>query len=94
MPHPNCTRNPWPLVTRAAIAAEKPEKLRIAYITISGSMAAVWTAAASGNSRKKRSKSSLFIFKLSLQSPRPWPGIDAVEIPAPGIVPVVLPGGI
>ena len=39
--------------TRAAMAAEKPEKLRIAYITISGSMAALWMAAATGEFQKE-----------------------------------------
>ena len=75
------------------IAAEKPEKLRIAYITISGSMAACGWQQPLGISRMKGSTSNSSISKLTLQSRRLAGEVDAVEISAPGIVPVVLAGG-
>lgn len=82
------------VVTRAAVAAEKPEKLRIAYITISGSMAAVWTAAASGEFQKEGLEVELVYVQANAAIAAVLAGeVDAVEISAPGIVPVVLAGG-
>jgi NitT/TauT family transport system substrate-binding protein len=82
------------VVTRAAVAAEKPEKLRIAYITISGSMAAVWTAAASGEFQKEGLEAELVYIQANAAIAAVLAGeVDAVEISAPGIVPVVLAGG-
>ena len=82
------------VVTRAAVAAEKPEKLRIAYITISGSMAAVWTAAASGEFQKEGLEVELVYIQANAAIAAVLAGeVDAVEISAPGIVPVVLAGG-
>ena len=81
-------------VTRAAIAAEKLEKLRVAYITISGSMAAVWTAAASGEFQKEALDVELVYIQANAAIAAVLAGeVDAVEISAPGIVPVVLAGG-
>jgi NitT/TauT family transport system substrate-binding protein len=82
------------VLTRAAVAAEKPEKLRIAYITISGSMAAVWTAAASGEFQKEGLEVELVYIQANAAIAAVLAGeVDAVEISAPGIVPVVLAGG-
>jgi NitT/TauT family transport system substrate-binding protein len=81
-------------VTRAAVAAEKPEKLRIAYITISGSMAAVWTAAASGEFQREGLEVELVYIQANAAISAVLAGeVDAVQISAPGIVPVVLAGG-
>ena len=81
-------------VTRAAVAAEKPEKLRIAYITISGSMAAVWTAAASGEFQREGLEVELVYIQANAAIAAVLAGeVDAVQISAPGIVPVVLAGG-
>lgn len=80
--------------TRAAMAAEKPEKLRIAYITISGSMAALWMAAATGEFQKEALAIELVYIQANAAIAAVLAGeVDAVEISAPGIVPVVLAGG-
>jgi ABC-type nitrate/sulfonate/bicarbonate transport system substrate-binding protein len=81
-------------VTRAAFAAERPEKLRVAYITISGSMAAVWTTAAAGEFQKEALEVELVYIQANAAIAAVLAGeVDAVEISAPGIVPVVLAGG-
>jgi NitT/TauT family transport system substrate-binding protein len=80
--------------TPAGVAAEKPEKLRIAYITISGSMAALWTAAASAAFQKEGLDIELVYIQANAAISAALAGeVDAVEISAPGIVPVVLAGG-
>ena len=82
------------LFVRAAFAAEKPEKLRIAYITISGSMAALWSAAAAGEFQKEALDVELVYIQANAAIAAVLAGeVDAVEISAPGIVPVVLAGG-
>ena len=78
----------------AAFAAEKPEKIRVAYITISGSMAAVWTTAASGEFQKEALEVELVYIQANAAIAAVLAGeVDAVQISAPGIVPVVLAGG-
>ena len=75
-------------------AADKPDKLRIAYITISGSMAALWTAAAAAAFQKEALDVELVYIQPNAAIAALLAGeIDAVEISAPGIVPVVLAGG-
>jgi ABC-type nitrate/sulfonate/bicarbonate transport system substrate-binding protein len=77
-------------ITPTAVAAERPEKLRIAYITISGSMAALWTAAASGAFQKEALDVELVYIQANAAISAVLAGeVDAVEISAPGIVPVV-----
>ena len=75
-------------------AADKPDKLRIAYITISGSMAALWTAAAAATFQKEALEVELVYIQANAAMAAVLAGeVDAVEISAPGIVPVVLAGG-
>lgn len=77
-----------------AIAADKPDKLRIAYITTSGSMATLWMAATSSAFQSERLDVELVYIQASAAIAAVLAGeVDAVEISAPGIVPVVLAGG-
>ena len=77
-----------------AIAADKPDKLRIAYITTSGSMATLWMAAASSAFQNEGLDVELVYIGASAAMATILAGeVDAVEISAPGIVPVVLAGG-
>ena len=77
-----------------AITAEKPDRLRIAYITTSGSMATLWMAAASSAFRSEGLDVELVYIQASAAIAAVLAGeVDAVEISAPGIVPVVLAGG-
>jgi len=77
-----------------AIAAEKPDRLRIAYITTSGSMATLWMAAASSAFQSEGLDVELVYIQASAAIAAVLAGeVDAVEISAPGIVPVVLAGG-
>src|SRR4249920_50161 len=77
-----------------AIAADKPDKLRIAYITTSGSMATLWMAAASSAFQSEGLDVELVYIQASAAIAAVLAGeVDAVEISAPGIVPVVLAGG-
>ena len=77
-----------------AIAADKPDKLRIAYITTSGSMATLWMAAASSAFQNEGLDVELVYIGASAAMAAILAGeVDAVEISAPGIVPVVLAGG-
>ena len=76
------------------IAADKPDKLRIAYITTSGSMATLWMAAASSAFQNEGLDVELVYIGASAAMAAILAGeVDAVEISAPGIVPVVLAGG-
>jgi NitT/TauT family transport system substrate-binding protein len=77
-----------------AIAADKPDKLRIAYITTSGSMATLWMAAAASAFQNEGLDVELVYIQASAAIAAVLAGeVDAVEISAPGIVPVVLAGG-
>jgi sulfonate transport system substrate-binding protein len=77
-----------------AIAADKPDRLRIAYITTSGSMATLWMAAASSAFHSEGLDVELVYIQASAAIAAVLAGeVDAVEISAPGIVPVVLAGG-
>jgi NitT/TauT family transport system substrate-binding protein len=82
------------LAAAPAIAADKPDKLRIAYITTSGSMATLWMAAASSAFQNEGLDVELVYIQASAAIAAVLAGeVDAVEISAPGIVPVVLAGG-
>jgi ABC-type nitrate/sulfonate/bicarbonate transport system substrate-binding protein len=77
-----------------AIAVDKPDKLRIAYITTSGSMATLWVAAAASAFQNEGLDVELVYIQASAAIAAVLAGeVDAVEISAPGIVPVVLAGG-
>ncbi|MPZ76589.1 MAG: hypothetical protein GEU77_08690 [Deltaproteobacteria bacterium] len=85
------------LILRAATpgaAAEKADKLRIAYVAPIGAMASIWMAAASSAFQKEGLDVELVYIQSSAAIAAIVAGeIDAVEISAPGIVPVVLAGG-
>jgi len=77
-----------------AIAADKLDKLRIAYVSPIGAMAPIWMAAASSAFHTERLDVELVFIQASAAIAAIVAGeVDAVQISAPGIVPVVLAGG-
>ena len=86
-----------PFTLRAAIpavAADKLDKLRIAYVSPIGAMAPIWMAAASSAFHNETLDVELVLIQASAAIAAIVAGeVDAVQISAPGIVPVVLAGG-
>jgi len=77
-----------------AVAAEKPAKLRVAYVSPIGGMAPVWMAAASSAFQTEGLDVELVYIQSSSSMAALVAGeVDAVQISAPAIVPVVLAGG-
>src|SRR5213594_2479710 len=82
-------RAPAPIV-----AAEKPAKLRTAYVSPIGAMAPVWMAAASSAFQTEGVEVELVYIQSNAAIAALVGGdVDAVQISAPAIVPVVLAGG-
>src|SRR2546430_3117049 len=76
------------------VAAEKPAKLRTAYVSPIGAMAPVWMAAASSAFQTEGVDVELVYIQSSAAIAALVAGeVDAVQISAPAIVPVVLAGG-
>jgi len=76
------------------VAAEKPAKLRTAYVSPIGAMAPVWMAAASSAFQTEGLDVELVYIQSSAAVAALIAGeVDAVQISAPAIVPVVLAGG-
>src|SRR2546426_3696454 len=77
-----------------AVAAEKPAKLRTAYVSPIGAMAPVWMAAASSAFQSEGLDVELVYIQSSAAIAALVAGeVDAVQISAPAIVPVVVAGG-
>src|SRR4030095_3879387 len=77
-----------------AIAAEKPAKLRTAYVSPIGAMAPVWMAAASSTFQSEGIDLELVYIQSNAAIAALLAGeVDAVQISAPAIIPVVLAGG-
>jgi ABC-type nitrate/sulfonate/bicarbonate transport system substrate-binding protein len=77
-----------------AIAADKLDKLRIAYVSPIGAMAPIWMAASSSAFHTEGLDVELVFIQASAAIAAIVAGeVDAVQISAPGIVPVVLAGG-
>ena len=77
-----------------ALAADKLDKLRIAYVSPIGAMAPIWMAAASSAFHTEGLDVELVMIQASAAIAAILAGeVDAVQISAPGIVPVVLAGG-
>src|SRR2546428_1304311 len=77
-----------------AVAAEKPAKLRTAYVSPIGAMAPVWMAAASSAFQTEGVEVELVYIQSNAAIAALVAGeVDAVQISAPAIVPVVLAGG-
>src|SRR2546429_8224691 len=77
-----------------AVAAEKPAKLRTAYVSPIGAMAPVWMAAASSAFQTEGVDVELVYIQSTAAIAALVAGeVDAVQISAPAIVPVVLAGG-
>jgi ABC-type nitrate/sulfonate/bicarbonate transport system substrate-binding protein len=77
-----------------AVAAEKPVKLRIAYVSPTGGMAPVWMAAASSAFQTEGLDVELVYIQSVSAIPALVAGeVDTVQISAPPVVPVVLAGG-
>src|SRR5215208_7145045 len=77
-----------------AVAAERPTKLRTAYVSPIGAMAPVWMAAASSAFQSEGLDIELVYIQSSAAIAALVAGeVDAVQISAPAIVPVVLAGG-
>ena len=77
-----------------AAAADKLDKLRIAYVSPIGAMAPIWMAAASSAFHAEGLDVELVLIQASAAIAAIVAGeVDAVQISAPGIVPVVLAGG-
>ena len=77
-----------------ALAADKPDKLRIAYVSPIGAMAPMWMAGASSAFQTEGLDVELVYIQASAAIAAIVAGeVDAVEISAPGIIPVVLAGG-
>ena len=77
-----------------AAAADKLDKLRIAYVSPIGAMAPIWMAAASSAFHTEGLDVELVFIQASAAIAAIVAGeVDAVQISAPGIVPVVLAGG-
>ena len=76
------------------VAAEKPAKLRTAYVSPIGAMAPVWMAAASSAFQTEGVDVELVYIQSNAAIAALVAGeVDAVQISAPAIVPVVLAGG-
>ena len=76
------------------LAAEKPIKLRAAYVSPIGAMAPLWMAAASSAFQTEGLDVELVYIQSSSAMAALIAGeVDAVQISAPAIVPVVLAGG-
>src|SRR2546421_11108361 len=74
-----------------AIAVDKPDKLRIAYITTSGSMATLWVAAASSAFQNEGLDVELVYIQASAAIAAVFGGeVGAVESFAPRIVSLAL----
>ena len=84
-------------ILRAAapvLAAEKPTKLRTAYVSPIGAMAPVWMAAASSAFQTEGLDLELVYIQSSSAIAALVAGeVDAVQISAPAIVPAVVAGG-
>jgi ABC-type nitrate/sulfonate/bicarbonate transport system substrate-binding protein len=77
-----------------ALSADKPDKLRIAYVSPIGAMAPLWMAAAASGFQNERLDVELVYIQASAAIAAIVAAeVDAVQISAPGIVPVVLAGG-
>jgi len=77
-----------------AIAAEKPAKLRTVYVSPIGAMAPVWMAAASSAFQGEGIDVELVYIQSSAAIAALLAGeVDAVQISAPAIIPVVLAAG-
>src|SRR5262245_38452370 len=77
-----------------AVAAERPAKLRTAYVSPIGAMAPVWMAAASSAFQSEGLDVELVYIQSNAAIAALLAGeVDAVQISAPAIVPVVLAGG-
>jgi ABC-type nitrate/sulfonate/bicarbonate transport system substrate-binding protein len=77
-----------------ALAADKLDKLRIAYVSPVGAMAPIWMAAASSAFHTEGLDVELVMIQASAAIAAIVAGeVDAVQISAPAIVPVVLAGG-
>ncbi len=77
-----------------AVAADKLDKLRIAYVSPIGAMAPIWMATASSAFHNEALDVELVLIQASAAIAAIVAGeVDAVQISAPGIVPVVLAGG-
>src|SRR4029434_6677925 len=77
-----------------AIAAEKPAKVRTAYVSPIGAMAPVWMAAASSAFQSEGIDVELvYIHSTAAMAALLAGEVDAVQISAPAIIPVVLAGG-
>ena len=78
----------------SVVAAEKPAKLRTAYVSPIGAMAPVWMAAASSAFQTEGIDVELVYIQSNAAIAALVAGeVDAVQISAPAIVPVVLAGG-
>jgi ABC-type nitrate/sulfonate/bicarbonate transport system substrate-binding protein len=77
-----------------AVAAERPAKLRTAYVSPIGAMAPLWMAAASSAFQSEGLDVELVYIQSNAAIAALIAGeVDAVQISAPAIVPVVLAGG-
>jgi len=77
-----------------AVAAEKSAKLRVAYVSPIGAMAPVWMAAASSAFQSQGLDVEIVYIQSNASIAALVAGeVDAVQISAPAIVPVVLAGG-
>src|SRR6476619_5449514 len=80
--------------TPCSFTAERAAKLRVAYVSPIGAMAPVWVAAASSAFQTEGLDVELVYIQSSSAIAALVAGeIDAVQISAPAIVPVVLAGG-
>ena len=80
--------------TTCAVAAERPAKLRTAYVSPIGAMAPVWMAAASAAFQSEGLDVELVYIQSNAAIAALLAGeVDAVQISAPAIVPVVVAGG-
>ncbi len=77
-----------------AVAAERPAKLRTAYVSPIGAMAPLWMAAASSAFQGQVLDVELVYIQSNAAIAALVAGeVDAVQISAPAIVPVALAGG-
>src|SRR5215468_11721885 len=84
----------WTSFHASANGAEKATRLRIAYVSPTGAMAPAWMAAASSAFQSQGLEVELVYIQANAGIAALVAGeIDAVQISAPPIVPVVLAGG-
>ncbi len=76
-----------------AVAADKLDKLRIAYVSPIGAMAPIWMAADSAFHTEGVDVELVLIQASAAKAAIVASEVDAVPISAPSIVPVVLAGG-